>query len=99
MNIPLTNPPHPLPTDTWYGPNKPSKPGDSTSWNRNLYQRPRRRISKLDGKQLIMWPAAIVTLSDEARGIKEKNDDEFIIYDRFARPKKLNACIQRRLIG
>ena len=88
MNIPLTNPPHPLPTDTQYGPSKSSKSGDGTNWNRNLYQRPRRKVSKSDGKKLIMWPAVIVTLSDEARGIK-KQDNEFITYDRFALPKKM----------
>ena len=98
MNIPLTNPPHPLSTDTSYGPNEPSKSGDSTNWNRNLYQRPSRRISKLDGKKIIMWPAAIVMLSDEARGIKKQDDDAFIIYDRFGRLKKMKEHIQRSMI-
>jgi hypothetical protein len=94
MNIPLTNPPHPLPA-TSYGPSEPSKSGDGTSWNRNMYQRPQRRTSKLDGKQLMTWPAAIVSLSDEALGIK-KQDDTFIIYDRFARPKKMKSHVQRK---
>ena len=89
MNIPLTNPPHPSPAAS-YGPSEPSKSGDSTSWNRNMYQRPQRRTSKLDGKQLIIWPAAIVSLSDEAQGIK-KQDDVFIMYDRFGRPKKMKS--------
>jgi len=98
MNIPLTNPPHPLPTDTSYGPNKSSKSGDSTNWNRNLYQRPRRRISKLDGKKLITWPAAIVMLSDEARGIKKQDDDSFIVYNKFGQSKQMKVHVQRKAI-
>jgi len=52
----------------------------------------------LDGKKLITWPAAIVMLSDEARGIKKQDDDVFIVYNRFGKPKQMKVYDQRKVI-
>ena len=99
MNIPLTNPPHPKPAETSYGPKAAVKSGDSKSGNRNFYQRYRQRISRLDGKRLVISPAVIVMLSDEAHGLPHYHDNEFVIYDRHARPKKLRGYTRRTVIG
>ena len=97
MNFPLMTPPI-VPNPEVHGPNEPQKSGDGTGWNKNMYQRANRRRSRLDGKPLILQPAATVSLSDKARGLNHRLDDEFFVYDRYAKLQKLKSPVARTRI-
>ena len=98
MDVPYAYAPLVSPTKVLYGPREASKSGDGTSWHRNFYHRRRRRISRLDGSVLTISPAAIVMLSDEARGLP-CHYDEYVIYDNHARLKKLKGYVRRTIVG